>query len=57
MEFPALIIWTSLFPFWGLLGGIFHFIQILIGYSVSKQWRPWSDAGYALLAYVQQKGR
>ena len=24
MEFPILIKWTSLFPFWGLLGGIFH---------------------------------
>ena len=24
----------------------FNFIQILIGYSVSKQWRPWSDAAF-----------
>ena len=39
MEFPALINWTSPFPFEGLLGGIFHFIQILIEYSESNEWR------------------
>ena len=27
MEFPIFINWTSLFPFWGLLGCIFHFYQ------------------------------
>ena len=39
------------------------FIQILIEHSVSKQWRPWSDAvfcrvlsGSTLFAYVTQKG-
>ena len=41
---------------------IFIYIQILIEYSVCKQWRPWSDAafcgiwsGSALFAYVLQK--
>ena len=38
MEFPTIINWTGPFP--GLLGGIFHFIQILKEHSVSKQWRP-----------------
>ena len=27
MEFPIIIDWTSLFPFEGLLCGIFHFYQ------------------------------
>ena len=37
-----------------------HLGQILIDYSVSKQWRLWSDAafsGSALLSYVQPSGR
>ena len=41
----------------------FIFIQILKEFSVSKQWRTWSDAafcgvwsGFALFAYVPQKG-
>ena len=44
MEFPTTINWTSPFPFLGLLGGIFRFIQISIEHS-------------ALFAYVPQKGR
>ena len=43
----------------GLLGGVF-FIQILKEHSVSKNWRPWSDAvwsGSALFAYDSRKGR
>ena len=42
-----------------MIGATFHFIQILIEFSVSKQWRPGSDAafcgvwsGFALFAYV-----
>ena len=45
-----------------MLGGIFHFIQIQIEHSASKQWRPWPDAavcdvwsGTALFVYVPQK--
>ena len=35
----------------------FIFIHILMEHSVSKQWRPLSDAaGSALFAYVPQKG-
>ena len=40
MEIPTLINWASPFPFKELLGGIFHFIQILIEHSVSKQAGP-----------------
>ena len=61
MEFSTIINWTGPFPCKGLLGCIFSiFIQILIENSLSKQWRPWSDAalcGSALFAYVPQKGR
>ena len=64
MRFPILINWTSLFPFQGLLGGIFFIsIKISTEHSVSKQWRPWSDAAYCgvwsgttLSARVPQKG-
>ena len=63
MAFPVSINWTNPFPILGLLGTIFLiFIQILKENSVSKQWRPWSDAalcgvwsGFALLADVQKK--
>ena len=44
MEFPFLINLTSPFQILGLLGGIFHFIQILKEIFVCKQWRTWSDA-------------
>ena len=37
------------------VGGIFHFIQILIDHSASKQWRHGSES--ALFALVSQKGR
>ena len=64
MELHTFINWAGPFPFEGLYGGILHFIQISIEYSVSKQWRPWSDAtfcgvwsGSALFSYVTQKGR
>ena len=51
MNFPISIDRTSLFQILGVLGGIFHFIQILIERSVSKQWRRWSDwSGSALFA-------
>ena len=45
MEFPTVINWTSLFSIIGLLG-ICCFFQILIIFSVRKQWRPWSDAAF-----------
>ena len=64
MEFPTIINLAGPFPFKGLYSGIDIFNQISIEYSVSKQWRPWSDAtlcgvwfGSALFAYVPQKGR
>ena len=48
----------------GLLGVFFIFILNLIEHTVSKQWRPWSDAAFcgvcsrsALFAHVLQKGR
>ena len=40
MNFPISIGRMSLFQILGVLGGIFHFIQILMEHSVSKQWRP-----------------
>ena len=40
MHLPILINWTSLFPTFGLLGGIYHFVQILKEASLSKQWKP-----------------
>ena len=46
MEFPTIMNWTSPFPILGLLGCIFHLIQILKATSVSKQWRTWSDATF-----------
>ena len=36
MVFPTLITWTNPFPFKGMLGCIFHFIQILIERSVAS---------------------
>ena len=48
MNFPTFISRTSSFP---ILGGwvvFFIFIQNLIEHSVSKQWRPWSDATFFL---------
>ena len=36
---PTLINMTSTFPIVEVLGGIFHFIQLLIEHSASKQWR------------------
>ena len=36
MVFPILIIWTNPFPFKGMLGCIFHFIQILIERSAAS---------------------
>ena len=44
MHFPISIGRMSLFQILGVLGGILHFIPILIEHSVSKQWRIWSDA-------------
>ena len=50
------------FSFKGCWMVFFIFGQILIEHTVSKQWRPWSDAtfcgvwsGFALFAYVPQK--
>ena len=40
MGCSTLINWTSPHQFYGLFGGIFIFVQILIEHSVSKQWRP-----------------
>ena len=40
MDMPTIISRTSQFPILGVLGAIFHFIQILIEHYVSKQWRP-----------------
>ena len=37
MYFPIPIKWMSLFPTLGLLGGIFHFIQIFKETSLTKQ--------------------
>ena len=62
MNFPISIGRTSLFRILGVLGVFFfNFIQILIEHSVSKQWKPGSDAascgvwsGSALFAYVPQ---
>ena len=36
--------WVSPFSVSGLLDSIFHFIQILLEHSASKQCRPLSDA-------------
>ena len=59
MDFPTVINWTSLFPLYGLLGGIFPFYSNSNRTSVSKQWRPWSDAAFcflfSLFVYVPQK--
>ena len=55
MNFPISISRMSPFQILGVLSGIFHFIQILIEHSVSKQWIPWSWS--ALFAYAPQKGR
>ena len=69
MEFPTVMNWTCPFPKLGLLGGILHF-QILkrnfykqtvenpIRRGILRRliWcRVWS--GFALFAYVSQKGR
>ena len=43
MDFPTLISRMNLFPIFGVLGGIFHFFQIFIEHTVSKQWIPWSE--------------
>ena len=62
MEFPTLIIWTSLFQGLWVVGRYFHFIQILIEHSLSKQWNSKSDAafcdvrvGSVLFEYVSPK--
>ena len=54
MNFPISIDRMSLYQILGVLGGIFHFIQILIEHSVSKQWRLFCGvrSGSALFAYV-----
>ena len=59
MDCPISISWTSSFPIVGLLGGIFHFDQILKETSVCKQLRIWCSvlSGFALFADVPQKGR
>ena len=46
MHFPIIINWTSSFPILGLLGCIFHFIQIFKETSVSKRLRTWSEAAF-----------
>ena len=59
MNFPNSITRTNSFQILGVLGVFFSFIQIRIEHSVSKQWRPWSDAalcsvwsGSALFAWL-----
>ena len=47
MDFPVLIHWKSPFPILELLGGIFIFILILKGTSVSKQWRTDQTSRFA----------
>ena len=39
MEFPTIINWTSLFPFLGLLGGIFNFYSNFKRNFCKHQWR------------------
>ena len=46
MEFPTIINWTGHFRFKGCTVVFYIFIQISIKYSVSKQWRPLSDAPF-----------
>ena len=48
----------------GFLGGVFHFLLILIEQSDGKRWRSWSDdtfcgiwSGSTLFAYVPQNGQ
>ena len=50
---PISIDRTSPFQIVGVLGGIFHFIQILIELSVSKQWN--SDLGLRCLPMSHKK--
>ena len=65
MNFPTLSIGPVNFRFKGFGRYFFFiFIQILQQNSVSRQWRPRSDAAlcsvgskFALFAYVPQKGR
>ena len=60
MEFPTIIYWNRPFLFKECWVVFFIFIQIVIEYSASKQWRPWIHAfcgiwsGSALFAYVPQ---
>ena len=47
MEFPTLISWTSQFPFYGLLDGIFHLPPKFFNkISGSKQRRTGPDAAF-----------
>ena len=64
VDSSILINWMSPFPILWMLVSFFIFIIFSIDIPVSKQWRPWSDAGFcgiwsgfALFAYVPKMGR
>ena len=40
MEFPTSVYWTSLFPFEGLFGGIFHFYSFLKKFLSANSGEP-----------------